>query len=397
MKRLINIVPTPIKIAVIASLFAATIGIAGVNFLSSEDATNEFVAPGVVAANFMDGSLTKAITTEDCTLSDGTETTCYRIEVTGAPVDTKIGPFCPESTSSTAEVAGIWLDGEKIYDVDGQFILDLSTIYEDVKWKLYDDSGKVKVTDTKEAFQGAAKPDVEEAYKYHCVEGTWEWTSTTKPVPTSILVPVKPVLASSSSSPRGNLGITVNGLVISASAPVDAILGAYTIAAFDDCGGHFNPTAGYHLHAYTGCEGVEYESHISDPDAETKIIGYAMDGVAVFAPLSSKSKIKLDECNGRTTTKDGYHYYAQSAEKNLIVKCVKGLTAVDPQSAEEGPGAQGAPDVDTAAAAKTLGITEKALKAAFGTTTPPDVSAAAKKLGITEAVLLDALGVKARP
>ena len=379
-----------------ALVAAAGIAFAGVNLMNSDQASTDLGAPGVVETNFLDGSLTKAITTEDCTLSNGLETTCYRIEVTGAPVDTKIGPFCPESTSSTAEVAGIWLDGEKIYDVDGQFILDLSTIYKDVKWKLYDDSGKVKVTDTKEAFQGAAKPDVEEAYKYHCVEGTWEWTTTTKPVPTSILVPVKPVLASSSSSPRGNLGVTVNGLVISASAPVDAILGAYTIAAFDDCGGHFNPTAGYHLHAYTGCEGVNYESHIEDPDAETKIIGYAMDGVAVFAPLSSKSTIKLDECNGRTTTKNGYHYYAQSAEKNLIVKCVKGLTAVDPQAAEEGPGAQGAPNVDTAAAAKKLGITEDALKAAFGTTTPPDVSAAAKKLGITEAALLDALGVKAR-
>ena len=396
MKSLRSITSKPLMIAVLASLIAVVIGVAGINFLSSDEASFDFEAPGVVAANFMEGSLTKEITTEDCTLSNGLKTACYRIEVTGAPVDSKIGPFCPESTSSTAEVAGIWLDGEKIYDVDGQFILDLSTIYKDVKWKLYDESGKVKVTDTKEAFQGAARPDVEEAYKYHCVEGTWEWTTTTKPVPTSILVPVKPVLASSVSNPRGNLGVTVNGLVISASAPVDAILGAYTIAAFDDCGGHFNPTAGYHLHAYTGCEGVEYESQIDDPDAETKIIGYAMDGVAVFAPLSSKSTIKLDECNGRTTTKDGYHYYAQSAEKNLIVKCIKGLTAVDPLATEEAPGGQGAPEIDTAAAAKKLGITEEALKAAFGTTTPPNVAAAAKKLGITEAVLLDALGVKAR-
>ncbi len=396
MNSLKGISTNRLKIAVVASLVAAILGITGIKVLSSKETSYDFVAPGVVAANFMDGSLTKAITTEDCTLSNGVETSCYRIEVTGAPVDSKIGPFCPESTSSTAEVAGIWLDGEKIYNVDGQFILDLSTIYKDVKWKLYDESGKVNVTDTKEAFQGAARPDVQEAYKYHCVEGTWEWTTTTKPVPTSILVPTKPVLASSASSPRGNLGVTINGLVISASAPVDAILGAYTIAAFDDCGGHFNPTAGYHLHAYTGCEGIEYDSHIDNPDAETKIIGYAMDGVAVFAPLSSKSKIKLDDCNGRTTAKDGYHYYAQSAEKNLVVKCVKGLMAVDPLATTEGPGGQGGPAIDTAAASKKLGITEKALKAAFGNTTPPDIAAAAKKLGVTEAVLLDALGLKTK-
>ena len=383
-----------VKISAIASLAAAVIAFAGLNIFSSDETAADLGAPGVLVANFLEGSLTKAITTEDCTLSNGDKTKCYRIEVTGSPVDTKIGPFCPESTSSTAEVSGIWLDGEKMYNADGQFIMDLSTIYKDVKWKLYDDSGKVKVTDTKEAFQGAARPDVEEAYKYHCVEGTWEWTETTKPVPTSILVPVKPVLASETSSPRGNLGVTINGLVISASAPVDAILGAYTIAAFDDCGGHFNPTAGYHLHAYTGCEGIEYESHIDNPNAETKIIGYAMDGVAVFAPLSSKSTIKLDECNGRTTAKDGYHYYAQSAEKNLVVKCVKGLTAVDPLATNEGPGAQGAPAIDTAAAAKKLGITEAELKNAFGNKMPPDFATAAKNLGITEAELKSKLGVK---
>ena len=377
-----------------AFVAAAVIAIAGLNFMSSDDSSTELGAPGVVATNFLEGSLTKAITTEDCTLSDGTQTSCYRIEVTGSPVATKIGPFCPESTSSSAEVSGIWLDGENLYNADGKFIMDLSTIYKDVKWKLYDDSGKVKVTDSKEAFQGAARPDVQEEYKYHCVEGTWEWTETTKPVPTSILVPVKPILANESSSPRGNLGVTINGLVISASAPVDAILGAYTIAAFDDCGGHFNPTAGYHLHAYTGCEGVEYDSQIDNPDAETKIIGYAMDGVAVFAPLSSKSTIKLDECNGRTTAKDGYHYYAQSAEKNLVVKCVKGLTAVDPLATNEGPGAQGAPGVDTAAAAKKLGITEAELKEAFGNSMPPNFATAAKKLGITEAELKLKLGVK---
>ena len=377
-----------------AFVAAAVIAIAGLNFMSSDDSSTELGAPGVVATNFLEGSLTKAITTEDCTLSDGTQSSCYRIEVTGSPVATKIGPFCPESTSSSAEVSGIWLDGENLYNADGKFIMNLSTIYKDVKWKLYDDSGKVKVTDSKEAFQGAARPDVQEEYKYHCVEGTWEWTETTKPVPTSILVPVKPILANESSSPRGNLGVTINGLVISASAPVDAILGAYTIAAFDDCGGHFNPTAGYHLHAYTGCEGVEYDSQIDNPDAETKIIGYAMDGVAVFAPLSSKSTIKLDECNGRTTAKDGYHYYAQSAEKNLVVKCVKGLTAVDPLATNEGPGAQGAPGVDTAAAAKKLGITEAELKEAFGNSMPPNFATAAKKLGITEAELKLKLGVK---
>lgn len=300
-------------------------------------------APGVVASNFKSGALSEPISEEECTLTSGEKTTCYRITVTGEPVDTKIGPFCPETTSSTAGESGIWLDGSKVYDVDGGFILDLATIYGDAKWKLYDDSGKVNVTDTKEAFQGAARPDVDEAYKYHCVEGKYAWTQTGEPVPISILVPKSPVLATSSTTSQGaDLGVTTHGLVIAASAPVDAILGAYTIAAFDDCGGHFNPGEGYHLHAYTACEGTNYGSDIQDPDAETSIIGYALDGVAVFAPLSGNTTIELDECNGRTTEQDGYHYYAQSAEKNRVIKCFKGLTAIDDKQ-QAGPPAGRAP------------------------------------------------------
>ncbi len=105
MKRVSMLKITRKKYAVTttAIVAAAAIAFAGVNWLGSDGATTELEAPGVVAANFLEGSLTKAITTEDCTLSNGEKTTCYRIEVTGAPVDTKIGPFCPESTSSTAE------------------------------------------------------------------------------------------------------------------------------------------------------------------------------------------------------------------------------------------------------------------------------------------------------
>ena len=328
----------------VASLSIAVVAVIAVILtwvlFSSQGSTPavSLVAPGVDVSAFKDGSLTDPITEESCTLTNGEETTCYRITVTGTPVGTTIGPFCPATTSTSAEDSGIWLDGSKVYDADGQFILDLSEIYGDAKWKLYDEQGNVNVTDTKEAFQGAAKPDVDEAYKYHCVEGIYEWTETGEAVPISILVPVNPVKASAGSTTQGtDLGVTLNGLVIAPSAPVDAILGAYTIAAFDDCGGHFNPIEGYHMHAYTNCEGANYGADITDPDAETQLIGYALDGVAVFAPLAANSTIELDECNGRTTDADGYHYYAQSAEKNRTIKCFMGVTAVDSTSTAGGP------------------------------------------------------------
>ena len=325
-----------ISIATFSGIVALGVGVA-LSFGSTQ-AAESLGAPGVDAANFKEGSLTQPISEEACTLTNGDETTCYRIIVTGQPVDATIGPFCPETTSTTAEDSGIWLDGSTIYDADGQFIVDLSTIYGDAKWKLYDDSGNVNITNSKEAFQGAARPDVQEEYKYHCVEGKYEWTNTGEPVPISVLVPVIPVSNGNITSTTGaDLGVTTNGLVIAASAPVDAILGAYTIAAFDDCGGHFNPIEGYHLHAYTDCQGATYGNQIDDPNAETALVGYALDGVAVFAPLAHDTTIQLDECNGRTTAKDGYHYYAQSPELNRAVKCFTGLTAIDAtQSANVG-------------------------------------------------------------
>ena len=340
----------------LASVAVVGVVVGGILFATrSATADTPLGAPGVVASSFKKGALVKDIATESCTLTNGTETTCYRIEVPGSPVDTKIGPFCPETTSTTAKDAGIWLDGSKIYNADGKFIVDLATIYGDAKWKLYDDKGKVAVTDTKEAFQGAARPDVVEAYKYRCVEGQWSWTQSGKPVARSILVPVTPVKAASATTNQGmNLGVTINGLSISASAPVQAILGAYTIAAFDDCGGHFNPIEGYHLHAFTNCEGADYEADIADPNAETSLIGYALDGVAVFAPLSAKTTIKVDECNGRTTAKDGYHYYAQAPEKNRIIKCFMGLTADDGSAEQQGPPPGGGPPASAGGMAPRL-------------------------------------------
>jgi len=155
------------RIAVVAAILIVA-GFTASQTLFAESSTPQPLgAQGLLASSFKDGALSQPIAEEACTLTDGTETTCYRVIVTGTPVDTVVGPFCPETTSTSAADAGIWLDGSNIYDADGQFILDLSTIYGDAQWRLYDDSGKVNVTDSKESFQGAARPDVLDAYKYH--------------------------------------------------------------------------------------------------------------------------------------------------------------------------------------------------------------------------------------
>ncbi|MGI9614819.1 MAG: YHYH protein, partial [Acidimicrobiales bacterium] len=172
-----------------------------------------------------------------------------------------------------------------------------------------------------EEFDGAARPDVDPSLQNHCVEGRVEWLENGEPITTTVLIPVEPVLADAAATTRGNLGVTLDGVVIAQSAPVDAILGAYTIAAFDDCGGHYNPVEGYHLHGAVGCSEVGEVS-----EGETPMFAYAMDGFPVHSALDNADSADLDGCNGHGTDELGYHYHANSAEKNQVLECLIGQT-----------------------------------------------------------------------
>lgn len=291
------------------------------------------VATGAVDVGlFFDGALVEDATTQDCTLSGGAETTCYVITVAGDPVTYDTGPFCPDTITDTADAGGIWFDGNGVYDIDGEFIVDLAELYGDDAWMMYDEDGNVLVTETAEEFEAAARPDVDPSLQNHCVEGRLEWLENGEPISTTVQIPVEPVLADSASAPQGNLGVTLDGIVIAASAPVDAILGAYTIAAFDDCGGHYNPFDGYHLHGAVGC------SEIGDvADGETAMFAYAMDGFAVHSPLDDPDSVELDECNGHTTEEAGYHYHANDAAENQVIECLIGQTVAGGDAAGGGP------------------------------------------------------------
>ncbi|MGB1287622.1 MAG: YHYH protein, partial [Aggregatilineales bacterium] len=299
---------------------------------------------------FFEGALAEEPEIVDCTLSDGTETSCYEITVVGYPADYDAGPFCPETTSDTAEAGGIWFDGNDVYDIDGDFILGLVDLYDDENWQLYDEDGNVNITDTEEAFDAAARPDVDPEYQNHCVEGRLEWLENGEPIPTTVLIPTTPVVGDDITQSNGNRGITLNGVVIAASAPVDAILSAYTIAAFDDCGGHFNPFDGYHLHGAVGCS--EAGEAI---DGETPIFAYALDGFPIHSPLDEEAAqaADLDECGGHTTEELRYHYHANAAEENNVLTCFTGLIVAsdaadhnDEGGRPEGgpPGGEGRPE-----------------------------------------------------
>lgn len=299
---------------------------------SATSASASTETEGLDTALFLDGALSEEPTTEDCTLSEGAETTCHLITVSGYPVDHEVGPFCPATITDGAEAGGIWFDGDNLYELDGPFIEGLDETYGDDGWKMYDDEGNVLRTETKEEFEAAARPDVDPDLANHCIEGDVDWLENGEPITSQVLIPTVPVAAEETTGSQAVLGVTLDGVRIDASAPVDQILGAYTIAAFDDCGGHFNPVEGYHLHGAVGC------SEVGDsPEDDTAQFGYAMDGYAVHSPYEDgEAPDDLDECNGHSTDAAGYHYHANPASENLVIACLVGQT-VETEDAVGGP------------------------------------------------------------
>jgi len=295
---------------------------------TTDDTTTEASTDLIVEVdpfNFESDALISSISTQTCTLSNGDEASCYKIDIAGAPSNYEIGVFCPKNITSTADEAGIWFDGGgEVYDITGDFILNLPTLYNDSHWQLYDEgTGLVNITDTQESCDGAARPDVEEQYQNHCVECSIDYVNGG--ISESFLIPITPVASTQNNSiGNTNVGVALNGVVLAAPAPVDAILGAYTIAAFDDCAGHINLAAGYHYHGEAGCSQTQIQS-----DGHAAMMGYALDGFGIFGMLNEDNTepTDLDECRGHTDDTRGYHYHAADVAENMFIGCFKGAIA----------------------------------------------------------------------
>jgi len=270
-------------------------------------------------------ALSESIATTTCTLGNGEMVQCYKITIAGVPSNYDVDTFCPRDIYATADEAGIWFDGSgEVYDIDGEFIQSLATIYNDSNWQLFDpDTGLVNVTDSLEACDGAARPNVAEEYQNHCVECSLDYVDGG--VTATYRIPIVPQLADAPSDIRNtDVGLSLNGVSIAAPAPIDAILSAYTIAAFDDCAGHINPVAGYHYHGSAGCSETQ-----SQDDGHAAMFGYALDGFGIFGMTDTEGNeaTDLDECRGHEDDTRGYHYHAASVAENMFIGCFAGEIA----------------------------------------------------------------------
>lgn len=307
-----------------ASFLTLLIAAAGCSRVSEEtlraaelsDANPVAVDPSLFIAESLVGEAIQ----EQRELADGSTALCYVIQTRSVPHEHDMGPWAPRRIDDDQDAGGIWLRDGKVYDVDGPFVRDLGTFYDDPEWKLYRDDGTVKVTDTQEAFEAAARPDVDPKYRNHAVEGRPEWIA---PAVTTYVIPVNPVFQNHPTRVGRNTGVGVafNGVNFDPPAPLHAILDAHTIAPFDDAGGHLNPHAGYHYHAATG-----KTKEVAQPDGHAPMIGYALDGFGLFAHLDPQGQTPadLDECSGHFDDTRGYHYHVGAPGSNQILPALRG-------------------------------------------------------------------------
>lgn len=351
----------PVAVLLVAVLAVSCSSDRAATTLAAKAVPGKLAVP-VNPSHFVSEALIGKIVQEERTLSDGSQAMCYVVQTYSKPHEHEMGPWSPKSITDDKKAGGIWFKDGKVYDVDGPFIKNMATFYNDPEWKLYRDDGSVRVTDTKEAFEAAARPDVDPRYHNHVVEGRPEWVAGKI---TTYVIPVTPIFRdeplrfgggpggpppqpSADSIPhdhlgdpqqshrpdglprqggnrgagQGGIGLAFNGVNFDPPAPVQAILSAHTIAPFDDAGGHINPHEGYHYHAATG-----HTKEIAQEDGHAPMIGYILDGFGLYAYLDAKGNppADLDECGGHSDEKRGYHYHAGSPGSNQIIRAFRGI------------------------------------------------------------------------
>lgn len=317
-----------------------------------DHADTEADATEVAFDLMVDGALANDPVLGECTLTDGSTSECYTVTVVGTPVGQDVGPFCPTSIDADAADGGLWLDGEGSYEIDGPFFTELAEIYGDDLWNnIFNEDGSVNVIDNAEDFAVAARPNITEEFYYHCVDGDVTWLDGGEQPTQTVVIPATPTLSDEvtvqfATGAHSNLGVTLNGALVSGSADMTAILASYTIAAFDDCGGHINPALGYHVHGTAGCSDTDEVA-----DGETAAFAIAIDGFTIHAPYEDGVEVELDECNGHTTDELGYHYHANSIEENATLTCLMGEIAEGEAgggrpAGPPGGGGQGGPPAD---------------------------------------------------
>ena len=283
-----------------------------------------------IAPLFDDGALTTDSGIVDCTLENGSETTCYQVEVASlsSTVDTD-GPYCPQTTN---DVGGIWVwDGDDpgLYALDSDF-WDMMTAQ---GFDFVDADGNISITDPGAGAADSASTD------NSCLEATADGSFHLQ-----VLIPTTPENLDSPTdlSTISQIGLALDGVTIFGDAPSVADRGG--LPALDACGGHIDPSGYYHWHfgtdsIQTNLDEVGAAATCGiEQDAEA-LVGFAYDGHAIYGPEEDSAiPSDLDECSGHVSDTDEfgetYHYHLTYDSPNLPT-CRIGATATNTLSSPD--------------------------------------------------------------
>ena len=243
-----------------------------------------------VPSLFAAGALTSEATTVDCTLENGSESTCYQLEVASlaSTVGTD-GPYCPATTS---EVGGIWVwDGDEpgLYALDQKFWAMMTA----QGYEFADAAGNITITDP--AVGAASSSTTANSCLQATADGSYHL---------QVLIPSSPEKLDTPTdlSTISQVGLALDGVTIFGDAPSVADRGG--LPALDACGGHIDPSGYYHWHF--GAESIQ--TNLDDAgagvtcsvqqDAEA-LVALAYDGYGIYGPEEDRAiPSDLDECSG---------------------------------------------------------------------------------------------------
>lgn len=278
----------------------------------------------------------------DCTLADGTATTCHRVVVQNVPAEW--GPGCPATVD---DVGGVGF-----YDPDGTarlYALDRA-LWDQMEadgFDIVDADGTVHVTVPTGppgggggpgggGPGGGGPPDM----------GGGDGTSScldaelVEELAITWLIPAEPRLADAPTAielpTMEYSGLSLDGLPFAPPPPATVMGTTAALPALDPCGGHPQPDGPFHWHL------TPHEAnHVLDAagirddvrctaiqQSSSTIIGYAADGFAILGAQEpdGTEATGLDGCRGHDLG-DGYHYHVSSTAAPNNLTCLSGVPA----------------------------------------------------------------------
>lgn len=287
-------------------------------------------------AQFNGITFTESVSTVNCTLANGSSTTCYQLKFFANAVDDS-GPFCP-STINDVGGLGFYEPGASGTNV-GLAALDanlFNTIEAD-GFDIVDNGGNININDP-----GSGTPPTPGTS--YCLQA-----SADDDLELVFLIPVTPEQLTTPNVIESVelLGVSLNGIPINGEPP-NVLSGPggqqstdVKMPALDRCGGHHDPAGYYHWHAISNSAnalltdlGVSSVSCSTFPQDNSGLMGFTMDGYPLYGQFDDGdvTPTGLDQCNGHFGTtpefpNGTYHYHAVEADFPNIPPCLVGASA----------------------------------------------------------------------